>query len=263
MDMTKEALALIQTTAQEAQKAEVLPIPGDGRTVCVRIGNAVQSYIVEPPCRNHQVFSLKDLSNYAGQVVLDRGKDVTSAEEARPVVWHGPEGVTLVLDDQDRRDRVTFNLTTSDEMDQLLDLAESKPFFDQKAFIRMLRCVFNLDTAIIAMFRKLDWEHSSRTTAEAERGRDRLGNEVQSKVQGTAELPEFLDIVAPVYREVGEREEYTIRCLLEFDTVNARIQLIPTPGELDHAFELAQASIHKRLVDGLADEGVPVYYGKP
>jgi len=48
----------------------------------------------------------------------------------------------------------------------------------------------------------------------------------------------------------------------EFDTVNARIQLIPTPGELDHAFELAQASIHRRLMDELTDEGVPVYYGK-
>jgi len=263
MEMTREALALIQATAQKAQKAEVLQIPGDGRTVCVRIGDAVHSYTVAPPCRNPQVFSLKDRLDYACQVVRDRKNTPAAVEAARPVVWHGPEGVTLVLDDQDRRDQVTFQLTTSDEMDQLLDLAKSKPTFDQKAFIRMLRCVFNVDTAIIAKFRKLDWEHSSWTTAEIERGRDRLGKEVQSQVQGAAELPEYLDIVAPVYREVGEREEYTIRCLLEFDTDTARSPRIPTPGELDHAFELAQASIHQRLVDGLADEGVPVYYGKP
>jgi len=251
--MPVETLELIQQTAQKAQEAQVLDIPGDGRMARVKIGSEVKEYYVQPKPRSHQVNSLQDLIHYVD------GLD-TEKEGVKPVVWYSHDAVVLVIDDEDRRDTVTFRLKESDAFAQLRMLDSQKPALDQRSFIRLLRTRLGVDAGTVAQFRKLTWQNGSRTAAEVSRGGDRMGREINAQVDGIGDLPEELSIGVPVYDQQGERETYWIRCLLDYDTVGQKIEMVPAPAAIAQLIDEAQASICRRLTEALE---IPVYYGKP
>lgn len=64
---------------------------------------------------------------------------------------------------------------------------------------------------------------------------------------------------------MGEDEIYSIRCLVEFDIDAAKIQIIPEPGELDHALHAHQMNIRRRLDDSLdaGNGNIQIYFGRP
>jgi hypothetical protein len=249
----KETLQLIQETAQKAQRAAIVDVPGDGRHVYMQQGDHVDKLEVPPACRTHVVHSLAELIAYA-----------LNQANPKPIVWHGMEGVVLLTDDADRRDRVVFPLTQSARFKVLCKLAEETVLMQQAAFVKLLRIQLGLDNlVVVSKFRKLDWAVGNEGQSEVRHGADRLGKSITAKVQGIDELPEELDVPVPVYQQTGEREEYVVRCAIEIDAVNQRFQLVPLPDELERVMDLAQDSIGKRLAGGLDECKVPVYYGVP
>ena len=255
--MFRQALELIQETAQRAQEATLIPeLSGDGRTAFVQQGEEIKQFAIPPKPRDHQVHSLVDLILYA------RRQEVKA-----PVVWHGCQGVVLVIDDADRRDHVSFPLTASKRLLTLQKLADDKPAFDQAKFIRLLRVDLGMDNLkVVAQFRKLDFAFGNEGSGEVRHGSDRLGKTITAKVAGVDELPDELDLPVPVYQQTGERQEYIVRCAIEIDTVNQKFQLVPLPDELERVSDLAQASIHDRLTAALGaidgQPAIPVYYGE-
>ena len=255
MEFAKETLELIQATAVQAAAPKTIEIPGDGRTAFVQHGDLFERIEVPPALRRHQVHCLEDLIAYANQDWI--------RANPKPVVWHGERGVTVVLDDGDRRDLVEFPLTFSERFNVLTDLRAKRPLLDQRAFIRLLRIELGLDNlAVVGQFRKLDWALGDEGSANVAHGMERMGNQITARMQGVEELPDALDVAVPVYQQAGERDPYIVRCSVEIDVQNRRLQLIPLPDELERIVQLAQASIRERLDNELA-EGIPTYYGEP
>jgi len=261
MQLTKDALELLQKTAQEAQAYRVVQEvtdAGDGRSATVQIGDRLETLAIPPGVRSHRVCDLANLMAYARNLIA-------VAEDAprpswRPVIWHGMNQVVLVLDDEDRRDVVELPLMFSTQFETLRELEAEPRAFDQRSFIRLLRTKLRLDPSMVAPFRRLDWHRSDEGSGDVQHGKDRLGKQIEAKVQAIDALPEDPVFHVPVYNEMGEREAYAVQCALEIDTLNQKLGLIPLPGELDVAIDRAQESIHTRLCEEFADE-IPIYYG--
>lgn len=263
----RDTLELIQQTAREAQSATLLKdLNTDGRTAWVNIAGELREVKLPPTVRKHTVHSLDDLILYAARAAEDcENRADNPNPPAGPVVWHGRSGVVLVIDDADRRDLVQFPLTFSERYQVLRRLAEKRPALMQAEFVRLLRLELGFSNAIVGQFRRLQWQAGSTTVGDLRHGQDKLGKDIQSVVQGVDELPEDLDVPAPVYQQYGEDEEYLVRCSIEIDTQNQRLYLIPKPDELERVADKAQASIRARLEGRLQDEKpkVPIYYGQP
>lgn len=248
-----ETVQEIQNKACEAQSAKPLPeLSGDGRKMFVQQGNEIKEFSLEPAPRGHFIHSLVDL------IVFARRED-----NKTPIVWHNEQGVWLLADDNDRLDKVVFRLTLSERFSLMGKLRDDKPYLDQRSFVRLLRVELGMDATTVGKFRKLDWMQDGKTQADLQHGADRLGKEINARVSGTDQLPEKLEIMVPVFQQTGERAEYKIRCAIEIDTMNQQLQLVPMPDELERVMDLAQADIHKRLSEGLAEKKIPVYYGAP
>jgi hypothetical protein len=247
-------LELIQTTAQEAQSAKILPeLNTDGRTAYVQIANEIREIELAPAPRQHTIECLGDLIKYALAI-----KDLS------PVVWHGDDGVVLIVKDSDRRDRVSFPLSKSARFVTLQTLAIEKNYLTQAQFIRLLRVDLGLDNVtVVSKFRKLQWSSGSDTDRDAQHGNERIGKTVIAKVQAVEDLPDEINIDVPVYQQPGERQEYTVKCTIEIDTINQGFQLVPKPDELQRVITLAQDQIRMRLDDNLKGAEIPIYQGRP
>ena len=256
--LPKETIELIQQTACDAQAARLLPeLSGDGRKAFVQQGNQIKEFPIPPVNRCHQVHSLLNLILYA-----------RDADNPAPIVWHGTDQVVLLTDDADRRDAVGFPLTLSTRFETLKKLAAEKPVFDHAQFIRLLRIDLGLDNiAVVAKFRRLNWSVANDGTSDLQHGADKMGKAIAARVQGVDELPDALDVEVPVYQQTGERQVYKVKCAIEIDTLNQQLQLVPLPDELERVMDLAQASIHDRLIVALGpiddQKVIPVYYGTP
>lgn len=259
----EKALTLIQETAKKSVAVYEVEALSDSRNNYVFNGTEILRYPKAPPLRSHTVHSLADLVNYAlGKPPVIAAGEAIYDESRNPVVWHGENNVTLILDDTDRRDTVVFPLTFAEKFQVLQLLHKEKPYYTQQDFIKLLRFRLGLDNSrVVAQFRKLQWEAGSTLNSQINRGDARLGKNIIEKVEGVDELPEELDVPAPVYAQTGEREQYNVRCGIEIDTRDQRFQLIPLPDELPRVMDLAQASIHQRLCAALEDSGIPIYYG--
>lgn len=251
MELTKEALQLLISTGQAAQRPERIDVE-DPRRIYYTVQGTPQPFDVPAPVRDSRLNSLADL--------IEACQELSGSTHA--VVWHAPRGVVVILDDDDRRDRLTFSLTFSEPFVRLSELAETPEALDQRGFVRLLRRDLGVDAPTVAPFRRLEWSTVKAAIGETAPGRDRLGRDIQAKVAGAAELPEDLLVTVPVYRECGERGEYAVRCAIDIEPLEERIYFRPLPGEIDTAIDLAQASIHDRLEAGLGTD-VPVFYGTP
>jgi hypothetical protein len=254
MNITKDALALLQETAQKAQHA-VIHLPPNCREYLVQHCDKLEYREIPPDPRKHQVNSLADLIDYANLAVEEGHKSV---------IWHDQNGVVLVIDDDDRRDKVTFSLQPSPKFLILQKLEEEKPEFQQRDLIKLLRLELNIDSATIAIFRKLDWSSSTNASGTFDRGKESLGRSVESKVVGSQEIPDVIVIPIPLYTNLHEDQLYSIRCLVEFNAQAGRIQIVPQPDELQYTLHIHQMDIRKRLEAGLEGEKpAPVFYGQP
>jgi hypothetical protein len=245
--MLQEAIDRLVSLGTETAGIQRVSIDDGGRTVYLNVGGKLQSVVLKPK-RVHGVFSLEDLIRFA----VDSGSE-------KAVVYHSDEGVTLLPDQEDHRDRVVFQLSHSPQFTRLESLSQVVPM-DQKNFVRLLQHELGIDRAIVAVFRRLDWKTQIAASGEVMPGRDRLGREVNAQVAGTAELPEDLVVTVPVYSETGERESFSLRCAIEIDAATQRLALVPLPNEVEIAIDAAQASIRQRLSESLE---IPIYYGQP
>lgn len=257
MSLTEGAILAIQKPVRDAEQltkaVQIVDLPDPRKKLLVQSGQH-EEIAVPPPFRNHTVGSLVDLISYAD------GK-------TKAVVWHSPESVVLILDDDDRRDCAVFPLVLSDAWEKLKKLDGQLTPLTQKDFIRLLRFVLGASAATITVFRKLSFQTQINGGGEIQKSRESLGNSIAAEVQGTADLPEELIVSVPIYQNAGERQVYSVRLLLEYDGQAQRILVTPDQGLLAELEEAHQADIRSRLTAGLVDDeehpAIPVYFGQP
>lgn len=247
----KESIELIQQTAVQAAGPQRIFQSEDKRHATYLIDGKPQVFDLGVPPRSQEVTTLDDLIRFAN----DHPDDGISS------VWHNESAVTLLLDDDDRRERVVFPLVPSEEI-QRLRSACLEPRYTQRAFVDLLYRILRIDDATVLPFRRLDFKVVSAAAGEVEHGKDRLGRSVASEVTGTSEIPEQLTVSVPLYESPGERDKYAIVCSIGLNAQASEIEFRPFPGELSRAYEDHQTSIHTRLVKELPT-GFMIYQGAP
>ena len=251
MDLTQGAVEAIQRPVREAEQltkaVAIIDFPGDPKRKLL-IQNGKHEFIdVPPPLRAHSVDTLADLIKQA--LLYDRGS-----------IWISAELVLLLIDDEDRRERVNFCLCPSQAWDQLGNLEARGPL-TQKDTIRLLKNYLGCSAATVAVFRTLDFESRIKTSGQVDRGRESLGKSVEAKVQGTQDLPESLCVTVPIYATAGERQTYSIPLLLDYDVQAARILIEPEPDILAETLQTHLEDIRDRLEKDLPD--YRIYLGRP
>jgi hypothetical protein len=260
MEMPVETLELLQSTAQKAQKPETIEIPGENRIKHFALNGELKEIDVPPPNRKHTFRRLADLIDMA---------NLYGNNDGHPAVWHDQNQVVLLIDDTDRRDTAVFPLDATAKLRKMMHLEKEQPMMTQKQLVRLLRVDFELEAAKVAIFRRIDWSSNTTGQGTVERGRESLGRTIEEQVKGAQEIPESIVIPIELYRNLGEDEVYNLRCLVDFDIQDSLIQIIPAPGEIDHALHLHQMNIRERLEKGLLVESekdvsaIQIYFGTP
>ena len=257
MSITGDAVAAIERVSREAEKhkdaVKLLQGPDPRKQYLIR-GSEHEEINVPPAAREHRVYTLDDLLKFA--VDYDEAADNRKGDL---VVWHNEEGVVLVLDDRDRRDRVTFTLARSAAWLRLCHIASNKEVrFDLKAFIRLLRNEFAVEESRIGPFREINFKLLATANASVTRGKESLGKSIEAEATtGSDDLPEEIEVAVPIYLNAAEGAKYPVRLFLDYDSQDAKIVVTVEADVLEKRQQLHQATIHARC------DQFRAYYGKP
>lgn len=254
--MFSDALKYLADLATKAAAPQLVNT-GDPRKVGYVAGGSLVVTETKPLPREHEVSSLEDLAALANRF-SDAG--------AQPAVWYSEGRVVLVIDDDGHRlETVTLALAESDRFKALRQLAESKAWFDQKDFVRLLRITLagTLDPVVLLeKVRKVRFENGVTTTSEKRSQRESLGREITSQATTDGgDLPDEVTLSVPVYKTAGERRSYGLVCSVEVDPGMGKFRLLPLPDEIERVEQLAVGSIAERLMESLT--AAPAYYGEP
>lgn len=253
--MIAEAMKLFAELIRQSEPVPILD--KDPKRTVFLVAGAPLEIGHDPAERSHHVACLGDVIALANRF---------AQEGHKPAVWYLEDDVCLVIDDDGHRNStVRFNLVGSDVFVLLKRLYVNKPWHDQKQFVRLLRVELAgtlLPGELLDRVRRLRFENGVVTTGHVTRKDESLGREIRSKVDADGEIPEEVTLQVPVYKAIGERERYPLRCAVEVDPAMGKLQILPLPDEIERVQHLAMASLAARLAEGL-DEGIPAYYGRP
>lgn len=184
----------------------------------------------------------------------------------KAVIWYSREKVVAVIDDTTRRDTVTLAMMFSDEILKLQELQRTKPWFDHRSLLTLLRTVFTpaalpMNQTLINDIRVVKFEASQSGSSEIGRGKSSAGKAAIAAVEGWDKLPEFLSLSVPVFGNAFIRERVTVACALEINEQEQRFQLFPLPGAIEEAVANAEGDLGAEIRESVGE--VPVYYGNP
>jgi len=209
--------------------------------------------------RRHSVNTIDDLAQFA--------KDHIDEVEMSSV-FYNRNSITLFINDEDRRDRVTIELALSPQFTLMKELKGSA---EQGEVIRALRSTlfgcFSPDLKLVESLRNLKWGDESTGESNLQRGKASIGSAIRRELNGLESIPEYIDFTVPVFSTKVEYKA-TIKCLLDPDEKNKRIILAPLPGQIDTALFEAEVEIGRRLALAMqtSEDGKGpcfLYHGSP
>ena len=263
--MTEQAIEAIRQLAVNAAPVQVLaaaPEPPstyylveDGRAVKVR---------AEPPPRAHQA---RDLATLVGCAVRLANDPIP----APATIWCGRAGVTVLFDDDDRRDRMTLPLALSPQMKLLEDWSKALCWLDQASLIRTLRTTLARSvrgTNFVELFRRLKFSLNSQGENVVEHGRASVGKSIEAQVQGTAAIPETILIREPAFNGSALGVWCEVPCAIELNAATGTVAIVPLAGAVEEALLLAESTLTEKVRQELVAQGdggefVHVYTGTP
>lgn len=264
----QETVKLLISTIQQAAKPKVLELPeSKGRYGIATPDGNVNLCLAHPDFRTHVAADLNAVVQFAERFCGPVSDDGSVAPNA-PVIWYGRDGVFCLINDADRRDRVTLSLESSVPMAQLEDWQGAVTTLDQAKAVRILRTTFAdcLQTApdLLETLRKVKLVEGKELTGDLQQGKASLGNAIRSEVSGAKVLPEYVTFMVPVFA-AGVKFLAPVKAALEvFHGTGNPFAFIPLPGEIEAAFVAAEAWIGEQLMGMVGkDSAIPVYYGKP
>lgn len=220
------------------------------------VKNAVGDVVIDngiPKPRNHVAYDL--------EAIVEFSKKSSSA-----AIWYSRKKIVTAIDDNDRKDIVTLAMSASDELVKLQELQKSKPWFDQRAFLTLLRTVFTSDampmnTTLINDIRVVKFEAAQSGSSEIGRGKSSVGKSAMASVEGWDKLPEVVVLDVPVFANRFASQRTSVKCALEINEQEQRFQLFPLPGSVEDAITNIEGDIGATIREMIGDT-VPVYYGE-
>lgn len=211
---------------------------------------AVVSLDKEPAPRAHVAHDLDTIVQWA-----------KNFSENGPVVWFSRQGVTLILNDDERRDAVTFPLAFSQPLLKLQQM-DAGVLLGQSELIWLLRTTFRhslrLCPTLIELLRALRWENA---TDSQQRGAS-LGKAIEARVSGKGDLPESFVLECPAFAQAIAIPDVQIEVAVDVDHGTQKFRLLPIPGAIERMIQNAEQAVGDELRRELGD-GATVSYGKP
>lgn len=248
--MLQEFVEAIGKLAVGASEPVMISDQFDPRKAYLLHNGTVVEKPVAPPLLNARVDTLESL-----------GAAVTQfATEDTTTVWCSRECVEVVLDSDDRLERIRLPLFLSDQMKAVLKLPRS---FSQKDLVLFLKrdMAGAIDPEEIAPFRQLDFTRGERAGGVVKHGEESLGRSVHAAVDQASEIPEFMVVNVRLYANLDIVFRVNIQLSVDIDLQRGVIDLTPLPDEIVYAFEAAENHVFTAVSDQLGD--ATVFRGTP
>jgi hypothetical protein len=246
--MLKELLDGLTELARTSMKPVVMSLPGDGRKQLIATGDGMEIADIAPPVRSHTARSVGSLV----EAVMKYKHDSAS-------IWHNEEVIEAVLDDEDRRDRITMPLAVSDAWCALKNLPVT---VTQRDLISLLKFDLGVQQEIIAKFRNVTFSRQQSSQATLKTGDESLGRSVEQAVANVKDIPDVIPLLCTIYRNPGLTCSVRVDLSVEIDIPNETFTLRPGPDALRLAMIETQRHIHEVLTEAVADQpGVTVFEG--
>lgn len=209
-----------------------------------------------PKPRKHTALDLGAIISYAAQ-------SDTSA------IWFSRKSVVTVIDDEDRRDIVTLTMVLSEEINRLIELQRTKPSFDQRTFLTLMRTIFTSASlprhpSLIGDLRVVKFDAAQSANTDIGRGKSSVGKSAIASVEGWDKLPEVVALEVPVFANPFLTTRATVQCALEVNEQEQRLQLFPLPGKVEQAIATVERELGKLILDAVGEAASNrVHYGEP
>ena len=251
--MIAEALEYLIKCGQASQAHVIDGVPGPKHTARIetRDGNIVMVN-AEPDPRDHKARDLSAIIAFA------------EAEQTKnSAVWYSRDAVVCLINDDDRRDRVTLRLDLSPQILQLMAFEKNTISLKQSQLVILLRTTFAgcLSTAgeIITIVRNLKFKATIDGQSNLQHGSSSVGRALQQEITGAKAIPEEITLDVPIFANAFN---FTgrIRVAIDIDIATETFRLIPLPLEIERAIAGAENKIGEALNGSLDVEAL---YGTP
>lgn len=233
--LNEKFVEAIAGTAVKAAGATILP-NGDRTGFLVQNGTA-SAIAIPPAARDHHVLTLEDIARAA------------EAWEAHRC-FHGEDSVTLVIDDDDRRDTVTMPLHKSKPFLELVALTKPREL-TQRDFIRLLRTTFRgcYSETDLAAIRSINFDSQAQGESYIAPGTEKIGKSIAAKVvmKDGGSVPEELRLVVPVYTNTGLTKALPTVLVLDVDVHKQTFTVQSPPGEWENLINAMIEEVHEKL----------------
>lgn len=251
--MIAEAINRIQQLCVAAQSPSVVQIPGDPTRCVLTTRDKTEVLTVPPAPRAHSVTALADF------VALLQNRAVA----ANAFCFLGRTSVVALLDHADRRERVTLALLNSDRWITVAGLGARE--LSQKEAVHLLRMKLQ-DTGkdaarLAAAIKTIEFERTGSGKRTVEHGRETLGKEVESIVQGVDGIPETVEFLVPIWAG-PDLEGYTakVKCGVYIDVEDETFTITPLGDEIENATQEALDRLRTEIEER---SGIPTFRGQP
>lgn len=158
--------------------------------------------------------------------------------------------------------RIDFVPALTDRFALLVALVDSRQY-TQAALVTLLKqdLLGAVSPSVAASLRHVEFKRNSDGKRTVEHGRESLGKNVESKVQGTSEIPETFVVTANVFRDPRLAFSVDVVVHLTIDADQERFALRTLADDIEQATEEALRSAGAKLIDEL-DDVCPVVYGE-
>lgn len=214
----------------------------------------VERHEAAPAPRQHKASGLAAVCEFAGN------------NDGKSCIWYSRIGVVCLMDDSNRRDRVSLPLTLSPQIDSLLFIEKTRPWLSHKELINLLKITFAdcLGPAgeLLSIVKNIRFKSGSEVDSQlAPHGRS-LGSKIEAQVTGPHSLPDEVAFSVPIF--LGAVESWqTVTLAFDSDAATQKFQLVPLPRSIERAITFAERQIETEIAEGLDGTEVPVYYGCP
>lgn len=205
--------------------------------------------------RNHKFESLVDLCHFSSRF--------EGAEDAS--FWYDADGVVFAANDETANDKATLCLPQSAQWLAVVALAAGKAQ-SQRDLIQLLRTTFRdcLGKAgnLIENLRQIRWKSASDGESTVQRGKSSVGKQISAQIEGLGEIPEYVTLTVP-YWASRVLHFVDVECSLDPDEATQTFKLVPLPGKIERATEMALDALQEAVVSSFGSEGpmFPIYRG--
>lgn len=257
--MISEALETLFEKQSDATRLVPLAIDDPRAKHFDKRGEPV-AYPLPVPPRRHTVQTIESLAKTIAKY---------SATTPTDSVWVSLGRAVAVLDDSEtshRCDHVTLPVTPAPYFDVLAKCG--KEWMTQKKLIDMLR--HDLAGALIdpadtlSVLRNLRFEQNAEQTGNYTNTSAKMGKSVASQVTGEAALPEVVTVEFHPYPAIADEVDVAVIvfCTLFVDSDEAKLKLVPQPGQLEAAQTKATLALRSAVQDAVGVD-IPVFVGTP